>query len=1013
MSQPNQNQWFVLSVCDFVRANVLRFGVVLAAVLLVASMFAPSARGQYCRPENATRGFNPEGLPVVAQAGISGAIGRDQPVYHATVGQNIARMETPARALRAEFSSRRVNFQVGAHIWRMSFIGYGYRDKIQRLGSVPPDVEANRVEYHRGMLTEWYVNGPLGVEQGFTLTGAPAQSKGLPLTFVFNFSGDLKPVETADRQALTLEDHESVALRYSGLTAMDASGRELRTWLELESNRLRLLVDDTDAKYPIAVDPILQAPATGLIACDGAANDQFGLSMAVSGDGTTVVVGAPNASISTGSTQAFGAAYVFLKPESFINRGWNSLTPIDAVAKLISHNDNSSTCAPGQTEGLCNVLGGPIAMSGDGSTIVVGDRQTIFPPMDEGGPFSFGIALVFLRPANGWASASPLTEDAELGTADEDGALSFGSSIGISTDGATVVGGSPGATGGEGAVYVFTEPANGWGSSPFPTQTARLAASDGPANLGYSVAVSGDGSTIVAGGPLPPLFNTTYPGAAYVFAKPSNGWANASSFAAKLMASNGVGLDGLGYSVSASGDGSTIVVGAPIDDFPSSTKGHAYVFSEPAGGWTGPAPLNETVELESSDGAAGDHFGYRVGTSADGRTIAVGAYTANSNQGAAYVFAEPGNGWSGSSPLAESVKLAVSNGAAGDQFGKSVGISSDGTVIVTGAPDAMPGSNQQQGVGYVFTGTFRYPIASPSPVAGLSFSGPVGVSSASQTVTLTNVGTATLHISDVEIAGLCMLGSCNLPFTSTKNCVGALLPGSQCSESVSFDPTSTGSFNASLAFSDDGADSSGGQSVPLSGTANQAGTTASITLLPDPALVGQPVTVTYSVVPPIGDTLTPSGTVTVNAAGGGSCTGSAPSGSCMLTFSSAVTRGITAGYSGDTNFISSISSSEAEQVVDFSLSLSPLSETISPGHLGSYALTLASVNGFVGTISLACDTAPPHSSCSVSPGSVTLSGSAQTATATINLENKGTYVLTFLANTGPLQHSGSVTLIVK
>lgn len=1020
MHQPSKSRSFVLSVCNFVRdyAGIrdLRFAIALGAVMLIIALFTPLARAQYCQLKNAGARSNLDGLPLVAQAGISGAIGRDQAVYHAAAGQNSARMETPERALRADFSSRRVEFQVGADVWRMTFAGYGYSDTLlQRLASVAPNVEANRVEYNRGALTEWYLNGPLGLEQGFTLTGAPGQSNGKPLTFAFRLSGDLKAVETPDRHELRLENHGKPALRYGGLMAMDASGRELRTWFELEPNVLRLRVDDTGARYPIAVDPIIQTQATDLTACDGAANDHLGFEMAVSGDGNTVVIGAPNASISNGSNQAFGAAYVFVKPGGGLpNEGWSSPTLMEAFAKLVSSDELSSTCGTTSEGSSCARLVGPIAVSGDGSTIVVGGSETIIPPRGEGGPFSFGVALVFVQPANGWASSAPLTNVSELGTSDEDGALSFGGSIGISTDGGTVVGGSPGADGGEGAVYIFTEPANGWASSQFPTQTARLAASDGTTDAGYSVAVSEDGNTVVAGGPLPGgLSNTTYPGTAYVFVKPSNGWADASTFTAKLLASNGMGLDGLGWSVGASGDGSTIVVGAPIDDFPSSTNGHAYVFAEPAGGWASSTPLNETVELEPSDAAAGDHFGYSVGSSSDGSTIVVGAYTANSNQGAAYVFAEPGKGWSVPSPLNESVKLTAQNGAAGDLLGQSAGISSDGTVIVAGAPDATPGTNQAQGIGYVFTGTFRYPIGSAWPVAGLSFSGSVGLTTASQTVTLMNVGTATLLISDVEIVGFCHFGSCSFPFTTTKNCVGSLLPGAQCSESVAFAPTSPGPFIASLAFTDNNADSSRSQSIPLSGTATQAGTTANITSLsPNPALVGQPVTVAYSVVPPTGDTLTPSGTVTVNAPGE-SCTGPAPSGSCTLTFSTAVTQGITAGYGGDANFISSTSSSAPEQVTDFSLSVSPASQTIPPGHLASYTLTAKSINGFAATVTLACGSQPPHSSCAVSPGSVALSSSTQTATVTINLENKGTYTLTFTGSDGILQHTATAILVVK
>lgn len=75
-----------------------------------------------------------------------------------------------------------------------------------------------------------------------------------------------------------------------------------------------------------------------------------------------------------------------------------------------------------------------------------------------------------------------------------------------------------------------------------------------------------------------------------------------SAQAAKLTASDGVGGDNLGYSVAASGD--TFVVGAFGDD---SSKGSAYVFIKPSGGWRG--TLTQTAKLVTSDGVAGDRFG--------------------------------------------------------------------------------------------------------------------------------------------------------------------------------------------------------------------------------------------------------------------------------------------------------------------------------------------------------------------------------------------------------------------
>ncbi|MDP2989671.1 MAG: hypothetical protein Q8O57_03795, partial [Kiritimatiellota bacterium] len=115
--------------------------------------------------------------------------------------------------------------------------------------AVRPFVSANRVEYRRGALTEWYVNGPLGLQQGFTVTAPPARRSpgGAPLTLVLNLpAGGGHSQVDADRKGLTLlTDKGEPSLRYSGLTALDADGRRLPAWLETRCHELLLRVDDT------------------------------------------------------------------------------------------------------------------------------------------------------------------------------------------------------------------------------------------------------------------------------------------------------------------------------------------------------------------------------------------------------------------------------------------------------------------------------------------------------------------------------------------------------------------------------------------------------------------------------------------------------------------------------------------------------------------------------------------------------------------------------------------------
>ena len=140
---------------------------------------------------------------------------------------------------------------------------------------------------------------------------------------------------------------------------------------------------------------------------------------------------------------------------------------------------------------------------------------------------------------------------------------------------------------------------------------------------------------------------------------------------AELTASNGAEGDRLGWSVAVSGD--TIVAGAPFQTVGANAKqGAAYVFVMPASGW---ASATQTAELTASDGAAGDALGFSVAVSGD--TIVAGApghkVGSDPGQGAAYVFAMPAPGWTGS--LTQTAELTVSNGADGEELGSSVAVS--------------------------------------------------------------------------------------------------------------------------------------------------------------------------------------------------------------------------------------------------------------------------------------------------------------------------------------------------
>jgi hypothetical protein len=238
----------------------------------------------------------------------------------------------------------------------------------------------------------------------------------------------------------------------------------------------------------------------------------------------------------------------------------------------------------------------------------------------------------------------------------------FGRVVAVSSDGNTVAVSTGGYhTGGtQSAVYVFTKPASGWTSM---TQVARLTGSNGGTDeLGISVTISGDGNTIVAGAPYGQ-------GAAYVFVKPASGWADMNE-TAQLIGSDA--YQSMGDSVAISGN--TVVVGA------GGTTDAAYVFVEPATGWTN---MTQTAKLTSSLSRTS---GFGECVAIDGNIIVVGG-----QGGRAFLFVEPSSGWTNST---ETARLSLPEGSSSS----SVAVS--GSTAVVGYPNL--GGSASEGAVYVY-----------------------------------------------------------------------------------------------------------------------------------------------------------------------------------------------------------------------------------------------------------------------------------------------------------------------
>ncbi|MCB9265295.1 MAG: T9SS type A sorting domain-containing protein [Lewinellaceae bacterium] len=214
-------------------------------------------------------------------------------------------------------------------------------------------------------------------------------------------------------------------------------------------------------------------------------------------------------------------------------------------------------------------------------------------------------------------------------------------------------------------------------------QRVKLTASDGEGGkwFGYSVSVSGDYALIGAPHDNPGGVGS---GSAYIFKREGTAWIQQ----AKLVPSDGAEEDGFGFGVSVSGD--YALIGAARDDDNGLESGSAYIFKREGTVWI------QQAKLAPIDGAEGDEFGWSVSVSGDYAVIGAAEHDdSGPNSGAAYVFKREGETW------VLQAKLVGDDGNADDQFGCSVAVVGDYTVI--GARHKEDASTDGEiGAAYVF-----------------------------------------------------------------------------------------------------------------------------------------------------------------------------------------------------------------------------------------------------------------------------------------------------------------------
>jgi hypothetical protein len=283
------------------------------------------------------------------------------------------------------------------------------------------------------------------------------------------------------------------------------------------------------------------------------------MSVAVSADGNTAIVGGPSDNRTT------GAAWVFTRSGGV----WTQ-----QGSKLVGSGARLAAPLP-QGQGMS------VALSADGNTAMVGGWAD---------NSKAGAAWVFVRSGDVWAQ-----QGKKLVGIDAVGSARQGTSVALSADGNTAIIGGPGdnpwdrsvpfGLGAAGAAWVFTRIGGVWTQQGNKLVGGTL----GGANQGTSVALSADGTTAIVGGFGDDGGVVSW--RASVFTRSDGHWKQEPNLV-------GTGVVGKSApSVALSDDGSTIIVGGSNDN---GGIGAAWVFARSGGHWTQDKKLVDTKAMKKS-----------------------------------------------------------------------------------------------------------------------------------------------------------------------------------------------------------------------------------------------------------------------------------------------------------------------------------------------------------------------------------------------------------------------------
>lgn len=370
------------------------------------------------------------------------------------------------------------------------------------------------------------------------------------------------------------------------------------------------------------------SPAAGSTFDGNQANEQFGSSVAVSGDGQVMAVGAKLSDV--GGTLNTGRVEVYL-------RNGDTWTQMPSIFSGSFANDE---------------FGYSLSLNEDGTYLAVGSRRTFFS-----GQTGYGIIDVYKRTGSSWASyGAPIRGRASTEM--------FGVDVALSQDGQTLIGAGLGYS----AVYRYDV-----GASAYSQIGTDLSASQ---NTGMRVDISDTGSKVVVSHDQYDSGALTDAGRVQTFEWNGAAWTQIGS---DLVGGNA--SDQFGSDVAMSGDGSLLVVGARNQDVTGSNNGAATVYRFVSGSWN---QVGATIAGTEVD----ELLGNVVGMSRDGSLFAVQGLNSDSsnavNSGAVRVFSVIGD------TIAQ-YGTDIPGPSATSKVGSSIGFDRSGRTIATGVAGVASG----------------------------------------------------------------------------------------------------------------------------------------------------------------------------------------------------------------------------------------------------------------------------------------------------------------------------------